>query len=318
MSPINESIRKTLAYFDLFGYPLTKEELFAYLWQPPRISYEEFIPSVPLQGEGWGGVCNEKFGHYFFSGREGIIENRRQRLLISELKLKIAVRAAKKICAVPFLRAIFVCNSVGAGLARSESDIDFFIIAAPGRIWLVRFFSNLILKFWRLRTYGKKRKDKICLSFFVDEKHLNLQSLCALKDDIHFMYWLHQMIPVYDPKNIYHSFLDANRWTDEYLPNVKRISRSVYLGQLKEGKIGNAWRRIWEAMWGGGYGNILENQAKQFQLTRLKMTLKDTATRSDRSVVIEDGVLKFHENDSRKEIFDKWKLRAQYSENIYD
>ncbi len=237
------------------------------------------------------------------------VESRRQRLVVSESKLKIALRAVKKIRSVPFLRAVFVCNSVGSGLAHDGSDIDFFIISFPGRIWLVRFFTNLILKFWGLRTFGKKHKNKICLSFFVDEKNLDLQPLCAVKNDIHFIYWLHQMVPIYDPDNLYFSFLKANSWTNDYLPNVSRKSKSLYLNAAPKGKAGALWQRAWETMWLGSYGNILEKQAKQFQLARLKMSIKEVATKSDRSVIIEDGVLKFHENDSRKVIFDQWNLK---------
>ena len=306
MSPLSESIRRTLGYFDLFDCPLTKEELFAYLWQPPQLNYEEFLVQVGERHE----VFQEKFSYFFLFDREATLENRRRRLLISEQKLKIAVRAVKKIRAVPFLRAVFVCNSVGAGLARTDSDIDFFIITAPGRIWLVRFFSNLVLKFWRLRTFGKKHRDKICLSFYVDEKHLNLQPLCAVKDDIHFIYWLHEMVPVYDPKNLYESFLKANRWTQGYVPNIARKSQSSYLHVIADGKFGRVWRNMWEAMWGGAYGGVLENQTKQIQLARLKMTLKDTSSRSDNSVVIEDGVLKFHENDTRRDVYEKWNKYA--------
>ena len=300
MSPLSDSIQKTLAYFSLFDFPLTKEELFANLWQPPRMAYEEFV-SGGLAGIG------EKYGYFFLPGHEETAENRRRHLLISEMKMKIARRAVKKIRAVPFLRAVFVCNSVGQGLARQESDIDFFIIAAPGRVWLVRFFTNLILKFCRLRTYGKNRRDKICLSFYVDENHLDLKPLCALNNDIHFIYWMHQMIPIFDPDNFYHKFIGANRWTEEYLPNIKRKSSGGYLLSVTESVFGHAWKRVWESMWGGAYGHILEHQAKAIQMQRLKAGVKDAATRGDNSVVISDSVIKLHENDARVKYFERWK-----------
>ena len=39
---MEQSILRTLAYFDLADYPLTKEELFSYLWQSPAVSYGVF------------------------------------------------------------------------------------------------------------------------------------------------------------------------------------------------------------------------------------------------------------------------------------
>jgi hypothetical protein len=295
--PFSESVKKTVAYFSLFDYPLTKEELFAYLWQPENLDFEKFVLS--LQNE------SEKLGHYFSSIET--IERRRARLVTTEHKMKIARRAARLIRAVPYLRAIFVCNSVGAGLAREGSDIDFFIIVAPKKIWLVRFFTNFILKLFRLRTYGKNSRDKICLSFYVDENNLNLVSLRALDEDVHFVYWLHQMVPVFDPKNFYAKFISANDWTKKFVPNISRKSAASYLLSVKDSGFARVWRKIWETMWQGAYGNLLENQVKSIQTQIFKDSLKKRATENDNGVIISDTVLKFHENDTRKEIFDKWK-----------
>ena len=142
MFPLKQSIVKTLTYFDLIYYPLTKEELFAYLWRAPYGRYDDFLSVLERPERCW----ESKWGYYFLPGREKKIENRRIRLLHSEQKLKLARRAVKKIRAVPFLRAIFLCNSVASGTAGETSDIDFFIVTAPKRIWLVRFFTNLILR----------------------------------------------------------------------------------------------------------------------------------------------------------------------------
>ena len=204
MSPLDESIKKTLAYFSLFDHPLTKEELFAYLWQPPIINYEDFLVS---------GLNNlqEKNGYYLLTGEDKIAETRQEQMLTCQKKLKIAEKAARKIRSVPFIRAVFVCNTIGAGTANKNSDIDFFIITAPKRIWLVRFFCNLILKFWGLRVTTKKTKDKVCLSFFVDENNLNLDDLRIVNEDVYLSYWVYQLIPIYDPNNYYENFLEANK-----------------------------------------------------------------------------------------------------------
>ena len=42
--------------------------------------------------------------------------------------MKIANRAVEKIRWVPFLRAIFVCNTLAGPGLKEESDIDVFII----------------------------------------------------------------------------------------------------------------------------------------------------------------------------------------------
>lgn len=303
------SIFKTLTYFDLASYPLTREELFVYLWQPPRMRYEDFLLSlrgivapaaIPLP------LFTEKFGYYFLSGREEVVENRRKKMLISEIKMKAARRAAKKLRAIPFLRAVFVCNSVGAGQATDDSDIDFFIVTAPGRTWIVRFFTNLILRLWGLRTYGNKIKNRICLSFFVDTDHLNLFYLRIAEDDVHFIYWLHQMVPIYDPDSLYDKFLYANSWTENFLPNIKKFSQGGYIRELADSRMGKIWKKSWEKMWQGAYGNLLESQAKQLQMTKMKFSVKEKAKQKDNGVVLGDGVIKLHENDRRSEYRCDW------------
>jgi hypothetical protein len=246
----------------------------------------------------------EKFGYYFLPGQASSVEKRRERDLVSDLKTKKAGRVVKKILMVPFLRAVFVCNSVGAGQAWPDSDIDFLIITAPNRIWIVRFFTNLILRLFGLRTYGNRVSDKICLSFFLDEKHLNLAELRVTDRDIHFAYWLKQMQPIFDPDNLFKKFLAVNNWTDYYLSNYKY--QGEYLKKVTAGKMAGWWRKMWERMWYGAYGNLIEKEAKENQMARMSLHLKEKMNNGDRGVVIRDGVIKLHENDARRKYLEEW------------
>jgi hypothetical protein len=299
-SLLEQSIFKTLAYFDIADYPLTKEELFAFLWQPPAIGYEEFLEKIEKI------TIISKYGYYFLNGREEMVEKRRKKLLCSEKKLKLAVKYAKKIRSVPFLRAIFVCNSVGTEQALDRSDIDFFIVTSPKRIWIARFFTNLILRILGRRAYGEKTRDRVCLSFYVDNDNLDLSSLRICESDIHFAYWLNQMLPIYDPDNLYDKFLQANSWTKKYLPNIYPKVKTVSRHLVVDSKIGLIWKNFWEKMWGVDYGNLIEAQAKSFQQVKLKFSIKDKAKADDKGVVLKEGVLKFHENDRRAWYREEW------------
>ncbi|MSU75271.1 MAG: hypothetical protein EXS55_02045 [Candidatus Magasanikbacteria bacterium] len=359
VKPLENSILKTLAYFDILNFPLTLEELFRYLWQPPWLGYEEFAAWVgnppsrgahggcktsassiwpphtgltpptatPLEG-GFG--CRD--GFYFLTGRENLIAERQRAAEITAQKLTKAHRAVKFIRSVPFLKAIFVCNSVGAGMAKPESDIDFFIVTEKNRIWIVRFFTNLVLRCLGLRTYGSHQRDRICLSFYVDAAHLDLAPWRVVDDDIHFAYWLNMMKPLYDPENYYEKFVLANTWVEKYVPNVQAVLDStmaanhpspllgkegitsaspparggVGLAGRGGGSVGHLWKRAWEAMWRGSYGNVVENEAKKLQLTKMAFSLKEKAKLGDNGVVVQDGIIKLHENDARKIMREKW------------
>ena len=307
------SVRNTLAYFDLVDFPLTKEDLFAYLWQPPQITYAEFLSLLPVL------QLPEKDGYYFLPGREEIIQIRARRLLISEKKLTIARRAARLIRSVPFLKAIFVCNTVATEQATTDSDIDFFIITAKNRIWITRLLITIILQLFGLRRRKNKIKDKICLSFYVTEDNLDLSKLRVIDDDIHFAFWINQMLPLFDPQHYYPAFLQANAWTKKYLPHINPFSLSLYIDQVNESRCSKIWKKVWEALWSKGYGDLINNEAKKIQLSKISRSqslLKSTkfsdnkSERNDKGVVISDTILKFHEKDTRLEYRQRWQNRV--------
>ncbi len=301
------SLKKTLAYFDLANYPLTKEEMYNFLWQPPAVSYSDFLLSLseirlPIV---------EKNGYYFLAEREELIEMRRRRLLISENKLKIARRAVRIVRSVPFLKAIFVCNTVGAEQATEDSDIDFFIVTEKNRIWIVRLWVTFLLGLFRLRRVNNRIKNKICLSFYVTADSLNLANLRVVDDDIHFAYWINQMLPIFDPENLYAKFLQANSWTKKYLPNIKPEKMSSYILAVNLSKIGDVWKRAWEKMWTGVYGDMISGEAKKIQISKMKFSGKKIDRGEDKGVVISDQILKFHEKDTRLEYREAWQNKVQ-------
>jgi len=299
---MENAILKTLSYFDLFDYPLTKEELARFLWQERMQDIGDLDNTLDyLVGSG---AIDSKSSFYFLPQRAITIVSRGRALLQSEHKLKRARRAAWLIRSIPFLRAIFVCNSVGALQARDESDIDFFIITTPGRIWLVRFFTNLILRLCGLRTYGDRRANRVCLSFYLDTAHLDFSNWRVADEDVYLAYWLGQLLPLYDPENYYQKLLVANTWVSDLLPNV--TSPNDYLFKGGGSWLGKKWKNYWEKFFSNKRGDNAEIKIKSWQWKKLKISLKDAALKDDRAVVIGEGIIKLHENDRRAEYRRKW------------
>lgn len=312
VNSIAESVRKTLAYFGLFFHPLTVDELYKFLWCPPAgLTRDYFLWSLratfQTARDAAAPWLEEKNGFYFLPGRGDSVEIRRRHGLHSDLKMKIARRAAKKIRSVPFLRAVFVCNSVAAGQATLDSDIDFFIVAAPGRIWIARFFCNLILRLWGLRTYGDNLCNRVCLSFFVDEDNLNLENFQAVEDDVHFIYWLHQMIPLYDFGGIGHQFFIKNVWTKKYLSNVSEKFNARYINQVSNSIVGKIWKRFLERMLAGVFGDLIEKQARDLQMRIMPLSIRESAGKNN-DIVISASMIKLHGNDTRLKIKTEWNM----------
>lgn len=303
---LEHSIFKTLVYFDLFNYPLTSEELYHFLWQPPtQINYNGFVEFLHVTGYTLLKI-EEKNGFYFLKGRSVILENRHTHTLETEKKMKIAKRGISKLRWVPFIKSVFVCNTVAGGYPTQQSDIDVFIIVQNGRLWLARFFSTLLLKLFRLRTSASQERDKICLSFYISENNLDVSNLCIENPDIYLAYWLAQLVPVYDPDNIYRLIKLKNVWIDTVLPHAFGEYQLMEKWKVKNSMVSLFFKKLGEKFWGTQYGNLIEAQTKKIQLPKVMTHYGAYAQEHNSNVIIEDTILKFHKNDRREEYRARW------------
>ena len=309
IAALEKSILKTLVYFDIFSLPLKAEELFNFLWRPPALGKDIFFSSLKILVE--QGKIREQGGYYFLPERDSIVSNHLVNRAICAEKMKIAKRAARLLSFIPFLNAIFLCNSVAAGTATEKSDIDFLIIVTPGRLWLVRALANFLLRVVGMRTYGTRLADRVCLSFFVDKGSLNFSDLRSTEEDIHFAFWLHQTIPLFDPFYLWREFIKANQWTTRYLPYVRNRNNDDVSSSVSFSNGKRIWRRTWERFWAGWYGDLLERQAEGLGRQRIKLSLKEKVELGDKNVVLSKKVIKLHENDSRLIVKEEWFKRGE-------
>jgi len=304
---LKKSILQTLAWFDVFDYPLTGEELYRNLWGVNCIYGLDYTDFLFLIGEflSEGLFCQEG-GYYFLFGREKIIEKREESVLHMEKKLKIAKKGAKKIRWVPFVRAMFVCNTVAGGYTTKDSDVDVFIVVSKNRLWITRFIVTAVFNLFWLRRKKRRVTNKICLSFYVTDNHLDLSDIKLEGDDIYLVYWLSQLVPVYDPEGVRNIIYKKNEWAKKYLLNG--FGGYDLLGRYRvDDVVLSRWiKKFFEKMWVGGYGNFLNNQAMTIQKSRMKLNRKSVQNQNNTHVVITDEMLKFHENDRREYYRECW------------
>jgi hypothetical protein len=299
---LSQSIVSTLAFFDVFDYPLTREELYRWLWMPKPISYADFVVALDSLQGAWDRVD----GFYILSGREEIVHARQKSISLVAKKMKIAQRGVKKMRWIPFVQAVFLCNTVAAGSAAEESDIDVFVVVKHGRIWITRFLVTTVLALFRLRRNKTSIANKICLSFYVTDTHLDLSGVAINAPDIYLIYWIDQLVPLYDPDNILHEIHTKNNWVKKYIPNAFLEYDLIECFSVKETKISNIICHIFETMWRGGYGDLLEKQARDLQKQKMKKNLGSKQDDDSTDVVISDTMLKFHENDQREFFKKAW------------
>jgi hypothetical protein len=212
MSSLSQAIIKTVAYFDIFDYPLSTFEIWQYV--PVAASLHEIIETIetntlPLE---------TKDGFVFLPGRGELISIRRQRYLEADRKIVTAKRRLRLIRWLPGIQLICLANIIGSHNLRARSDTDLFIITKTNRLWFVKVSATIILKIFGLRPTAKKNKDQLCLSFLVDDSALDV-SLCQVEDDFYFTYWLSGLLPLYGSSEIFNALIAANSWLKNKLPN---------------------------------------------------------------------------------------------------
>jgi len=199
---------------------------------------------------------------------------------------------------------IGICNSLSWANADTGSDIDFFIVTEKGKLWTSRFLAVGFLKIFGLRPEKNNTKDKICLSFFVDEEHLNLENLAIESPDIYLIYWINQLVPIFDRGGMHRKFLESNRWIKRFLPNIFNNEGSerrmvaedfIFVGRKEKAE----------------EGSLVENFLHKLQYKILPKKIKEVANQNS-NVVVKDGILKFHcDNDRRKKYQEKWLLKIK-------
>jgi len=214
---MEKAILRTLAYADVFNYPLTSEELYRFLIADENCSYSDFEKALSRV------VVNDKRieknkGHYFLEGRKKIVATRRRREGWSRKKIKFAGKIAGILRLIPWIKLIGVTGALAMNNTNKEEDIDLLIITSKNRLWLTR---GLVVSFLRLAgVYRRpeKIKDKICPNMLLDEKHL---SIPKKERDLFSAHEVLQMKLLWQKGRTHQRFLRANQWSQEFLPNWK-------------------------------------------------------------------------------------------------
>jgi len=313
LSFLQKSILATVAYYDIFDYPLSGFEIFKYLINPlhivaqleqmheirlePMTNISLFEILKLLDEPELKKIIEEKNGFYFLKGRGAIIEERIERQKISAQRWKKVKKVMKFVQFVPFVRMVAACNSLAMDNSKEEADIDFFIITRKRRIWSVRLMFTFLI--WLIGEWRHKDKiaGRICLSFYISDEFLDLRPLAIMPYDIYLANWVCQLRPVFCRENIYRDFIVNNRWANDYFLNFGRIP-NFYHPEFRQKRIAAYPRKIAEAMFGGWLGNFNEKILGFFQ--KKKISRKFTEHAIPTAVVVSDKVLKFHENDKRQ------------------
>lgn len=339
---LSSDLLMTIAYFDLFDYPLTTFEIWKWLWREDG----EAVPYGEVERELEKNPEIKKYiirrGTFWcLQGRENIVTTREERYCLAIAKLQRARRIAHLFSYLPWIEGIAACNSLGYRNASGKSDIDFFIITRPRTIWLVRFLTVGFLAMFGLRPMSEKIADTICLSFFVTSDAMNLVHLQKPECDPYLTYWITQLTPLFGRGDIWQKFWEANAWIRKFVPNALSTTgrgtwpydeslspltkvhpapqeapcvnteRDVSIGRAAkkpEATTVKPWCGVHDRELLSDYSIsvLVNNGVKRWQVSRLPQRLRARITVGGTDVVVSDQVLKFHDNDRRELYRNRW------------
>lgn len=297
-SQLERSIVRTVAFFDIFDYPLTDTEVQKFLLTDGSgdtlLDIRECLASSLFCAR----VLEAQDGLYHVRGRGVIRMLRRERALSSYGKHRRARRMVTLLAHVPFVRMIAVCNTLGLNAAREESDIDFFIIARAGHLWCARLLCAGIAHFLGIRPRRGHERDTVCLSFYAADTALDISSLQlpGWTPDLYLAYWITWCVPLYDD-GVFQEFFQAQTWLAACLPNSV-VPHPIAWRRVILAPVSRAIKRIVEKLFSSC---VFERAARAFQLRIMPFVIREQMN-GGTGVVVSDSILKFHTADRRQEI----------------
>ncbi|MBI5825433.1 MAG: hypothetical protein HZB18_15500 [Chloroflexi bacterium] len=251
ISSLEYAILETLAYSDIFEHPLTIDELHRFLTM--SATKEEVRECV----EKMDGVVSSH-EYYFLADRAdmiNIVAIRNQRRENSRKAYHRALFYGRILGRLPFIRMAALTGSLAMLNLSKNMDMDYMLVAKPGRVWTARAFALL---FGRLaRLFG----DVICPNVIVSENALewNVRNMYAARE-------FAQMIPVCG-FDVFGRMLSDNLWVNDFLPNLPLDSDSL----LSKEKGGNfIFQSILEYLLNGKLGNLFEPWEMSRKIARFK------------------------------------------------
>jgi hypothetical protein len=238
------AIIETLAYSDVFEYPLRLNEIYRYL--PVQVRSEQISQKLSSLHDHVG----ERDGYYYLTGRENIVGTRNLREARSRRLIQPAIKYGRILGALPFIRMVALTGSLAVMNSSADADLDYMLVAASGRVWTARAYALLFNRITRL--FG----HMLCPNLIISEN-----ALAWSRHDLYSARELCQMIPI-SGLDVYQKLMKANGWLKEFLPNATVRTLEVSKNS------GVWWQRLTELPLRGKLGDQLERWERMRKIAR--------------------------------------------------
>lgn len=273
MTPTEAAILRTLAYADVFQFPMTLAELHRYLIAHQAITLDNLRQTLQCSSLIQRHIIQDS-GYIAFRENVHHIQIRQQREQWTQAVWKKALRYGRWLSRLPFVRMVALTGALAvrnpSGL---QDDFDYILVTQPGRVWLARGFAVLLVKFVRLLG------DEICPNYVLASDKLHQQ-----RRNLYTAHELLQMVPLYG-EELYQRMLQENAWFQTYLPNAEP-QRSIYNRR-------NLLKSALEMLFGGRLGRWLEQWEYQRKMRKFEQQQEEASSAAE----LDSGRVKGHFQD---------------------
>jgi hypothetical protein len=242
------SILKTLAYFDMFNYPLSENEILFFC--DKAVSIDDIkISLADMSADGSIFLCN---GFYSLHNGTVLAQKRVIHNDNAQLLLPIAKNNSCFLFQFPFVRGIGISGSLSKNVATEDSDIDYFVITKTNRMWIARTIMHLFKKL----SFLVGKEHLYCMNYYIDETALEIE-----EKNIFTAVEIATLLPVCGNGTM-DKFVAANNWINVFHPN------SIYRKKLITSSR-NIWlKRLAEYLFNNGMGDRIDDYFMRLTLKR--------------------------------------------------
>lgn len=197
-------VLKTLLYADVFGYPLSAQEVFERCQVVDIQHIEQLLRQLVEQQ-----YLYEFEGYYTLQNNAEVIRKRLEGNRLATKNLRIARFVSQILGQIPFVEGVMLSGSISKNWMDAHSDIDYLIVTTPGRLWVARLWVVFLHK---IIFVGHSKW--LCYNYMIDSDHLFFK-----KQHLFNAIEIRTLIPTYNGE-MYQKLQQSNVWTGAYFPHL--------------------------------------------------------------------------------------------------
>ncbi len=233
---------KTILYFSIFRYPLKIEEIHSYT------NYESISETeLELQHLIDESILRKVDDFYVYGSDLDSVIKRLQGNMYAKRALRKAHKKAKFIAGFPYVEAVGISGSLSKGYYDNESDIDFFVITKPNKLWICRTLLMLYKKIFLLNS-----RKYFCVNYFISSAQMEIEEQNRFTATE-----LKTLIPM-QGKAVFEEFYQKNTWVKDYfskfepqIGNIQHKSKPVFSKMIEmvcDTKVGAVTDSVFKAI----------------------------------------------------------------------